>query len=56
MLFPEIESYNNDILSLGRKFGLVTSSTSLIVLEGLEQYVKYEIEPPASLDDIRKKI
>jgi len=41
------------LLSLGRKYGLVTPGTSLLVLESLEQYQEYNIEPPASLPDMR---
>lgn len=34
------------ILELGRRFGLVTPGTSLLVLETLEQYLEYDLEPP----------
>ncbi|MGH8796411.1 MAG: VIT domain-containing protein, partial [Caldimonas sp.] len=37
------------IRELGRRFGLVTSETSLLVLERVEDYVEHEIEPPPSL-------
>ncbi len=37
------------IKRLGKQFKMVTRETSLIVLERLEDYVAYEIEPPASL-------
>jgi hypothetical protein len=35
-----------EILSLGRQYGLVTPGTSLLVLETLEQYLEYNITPP----------
>ena len=38
-----------EIAALGRDFVLVTPATSLMVLESLEQYVQYKIEPPKSL-------
>lgn len=38
-----------DIESLGKRFGIVTRNTSLIVLESVEDYIKYDIEPPAEL-------
>ena len=41
------------LLSLGRKYGLVTPGTSLLVLESLEQYLEYDVEPPATLPDMR---
>ena len=43
------------IAALGREYGLVTPFTSLMVLETLQQYLAYGIEPPESLPGIRKK-
>jgi tetratricopeptide (TPR) repeat protein len=37
------------IRRLGNQFGMVTRETSLIVLDRVEDYVRYEIVPPASL-------
>lgn len=37
------------ILRLGPEFGLVTPETSLLVLETLDDYVRYDILPPAPL-------
>ena len=39
------------IESLGRRYGLVTRNTSLIVLESVSDYLRYGIEPPAELRD-----
>jgi Ca-activated chloride channel family protein len=38
-----------DVRRLGRRYGLVSRETSLIVLEALNDYVRFEIEPPPSL-------
>ncbi|MEQ1516314.1 MAG: DUF2135 domain-containing protein [Usitatibacteraceae bacterium] len=38
-----------EIRRLGRTFGLVTRETSLIVLDRIEDYVRYEIVPPTEL-------
>jgi Ca-activated chloride channel family protein len=38
-----------EISRLGRSHGLVSRETSLIVLEALNDYVRFEIEPPANL-------
>lgn len=38
-----------DIESLGKRFGIVTRNTSLIVLETVNDYIQYDIEPPAEL-------
>ena len=39
----------DDIRRTSRAFGIVTADTSLIVLETLDDYVRYEIPPPADL-------
>ncbi|MEO8384388.1 MAG: VIT domain-containing protein [Betaproteobacteria bacterium] len=38
-----------EIRRLGRAFGLVTRETSLIVLDRIEDYVRYEIVPPTEM-------
>lgn len=38
-----------EVRRLGRTYGLVSRETSLIVLEALDDYVRFEIEPPPSL-------
>ncbi len=43
------DANRQDIESLGKRFGLVTRNTSLIVLENVNDYINYEIEPPAEL-------
>jgi uncharacterized protein YfaP (DUF2135 family) len=44
------------ITKMGKQFSLVTPYTSLIVLERVEDYVEYEIEPPAELLDEYAKL
>ena len=43
------------ITAAGKQFGLVTPNTSLLVLDTLEQYVRYRVRPPESLPDMRKQ-
>lgn len=38
-----------EIENLGRRFNIVTRNTSLIVLDRVEDYVRYEIAPPSEL-------
>lgn len=38
-----------DILEIGNQFGIVTSNTSLIVLEDVYDYARYKINPPDEL-------
>ena len=46
----------NEIERLGKQFGIVTRNTSLIVLETINDYVQYEIEPPAALKEEYNRI
>jgi tetratricopeptide (TPR) repeat protein len=46
-ILPDLNS--DKITALGKKFGLVTRNTSLIVLDRIEDYVQHEIEPPTSM-------
>lgn len=39
----------DEIENLGKRFGIVTQNTSLIVLENLHDYIQYDIVPPAEL-------
>jgi hypothetical protein len=43
------ESHTEELVEIGRKYGVASSVTSLIVLESLEQYKSYKIEPPKSM-------
>jgi len=45
----EYELNRGEIRRLGKAFGLVTRETSLIVLDRVEDYVRYEIQPPLEL-------
>lgn len=42
-----------EIIETGKRFGLVTEGTSLLVLESLQQYIEHKVEPPASLPQMR---
>jgi len=44
----DYEKNRAELTGLGRQFGIVTRNTSLIVLETAADYVRYDIEPPAS--------
>lgn len=45
----QYEDHREEIEAIGKKFGIVTRNTSLIVLEDVEDYVRYAIMPPAEL-------
>ncbi len=46
------DANHQDIESLGKRFGIITRNTSLIVLENVNDYITYGIEPP---DDLREQ-
>ncbi len=49
MLEGEASLHRGEIRRLGQQFGMPTSETSLIILDRVADYVRYEIEPPAEL-------
>ncbi|MGZ5278702.1 MAG: VIT domain-containing protein, partial [Pseudobdellovibrionaceae bacterium] len=49
------EKNEKELVDLGRKYHLVTPGTSLIVLERVDQYVTYEIEPPKNMPQWREQ-
>ena len=51
-LSPRAEDNREELLALGRHFSIVSPVSSMIVFERLDQWVKYDIEPPESLTDI----
>ena len=42
-----------ELVALGRRYGLVTPATSLLVLETLEQHLTHQIAPPKSRPEMR---
>ena len=47
-LSPRADDNAEELLALGREYGLASPKTSLIVLDTIAQYLKYDIEPPSS--------
>ena len=45
----QYDNNREEIETLGKQFGIVTRNTSLIVLETVEDYIRYAITPPAEL-------
>ncbi|MDL2356908.1 MAG: VIT domain-containing protein [Pseudomonadota bacterium] len=45
----DYEMHRAEIGRIGRQFGIPTRETSLIVLDRLDDYVRYDIAPPAAL-------
>ncbi|KAF0973745.1 hypothetical protein FDP41_007132 [Naegleria fowleri] len=51
--FPHL--FKDEIKKIGQDFRIVTDNTSLLVLETLDQYLKHDITPPASLPEVLKQ-
>lgn len=51
-LSPRANDCRDELLAIGRHFSIVSSVSSMIVFERLDQWIKYNIEPPASLKSI----
>mgnify|MGYP003945167715 CR=1 FL=1 len=47
----QYEDNKDDISVLSKQFGIVTRNTSLIVLENLDDYLRYDIVPPVELQE-----
>ncbi len=43
------DKYKEELKAMGEQFGIVTRNTSLMVLENIDDYIRYEITPPAEL-------
>ena len=51
-LSPRADENAEELLSLGRRFGVVSPATSLLVLETLDQWMRYDIEPPTTWESM----
>ncbi len=45
-LAPRAAGHAEELLALGRRYGLTSPATSLIVFERLDQWLEYDVEPP----------
>jgi Ca-activated chloride channel family protein len=48
------EEHDDELLALGRRFGIVTPGASLLVLETLEQHLEHGVEPAKSRRALRE--
>lgn len=52
----QAEKNKKAITQLGKQFSVVTSTTSLIVLDRVEDYVRFKIKPPAEFEKAYEKL
>lgn len=43
------EEHKDELMELGRRFGVASKACSLLVLESLDQWIRYDVEPPKEL-------
>ncbi len=43
------DQYKEELKAMGEQFGIVTRNTSLMVLENIDDYIRYDITPPTEL-------
>ncbi len=54
-LSPRADDNREELLAIGRRFSIVSPVSSMIVFERLEQWLQYDIEPPASLTEMHAR-
>ena len=54
-LSPRADDNADELLAIGRRFGLASPATSLLVLESLDQWLRHDVEPPESLPQMREQ-
>jgi tetratricopeptide (TPR) repeat protein len=54
-LSPRADDNADELLAIGRRFGVASPATSLLVLESLDQWLRHDIEPPESLPQMREQ-
>ena len=54
-LSPRAEDNSDELLALGRRYGLASPATSLIVFETLSQWLKHDVEPPETATELHSQ-
>jgi len=47
------QKQEKEIVKISKKFGIITPHTSLLVLQTLDQYITYQVEPPQQFPEMR---
>ena len=54
-LSPRADESREELLAIGRHFSIVSPVTSMIVFERLDQWLRYDIEPPEALAELHSQ-
>lgn len=52
----QVGNYDEEIENIAKQFSIVTNNTSLMVLENVQDYVRYQIPPPSELTEEYNRI
>lgn len=55
LLSPRANENADELLRIGKRFGVASPVTSLLVLESLDQWLRYDIEPPKTWTDMHER-
>ncbi|MGN0847151.1 MAG: VIT domain-containing protein [Kiritimatiellia bacterium] len=54
-LSARADDHAEELLALGRRYGLTSPATSLVVFERLEQWLEHDVEPPVAAQDLHAR-
>ncbi len=54
-LSPLADDHRDELLAIGRYFSIVSPVSTMIVFERLDQWIKYDIEPPVELKELHEQ-
>jgi hypothetical protein len=49
------EEISKELLKLSKEYGIVTNTSSYIILESIDKYLEHQIEPPDSLPKLKEQ-
>ena len=54
-LSPRADDKGDELLAIGRRYGITSPATSMIVFERLDQWLTHDVEPPESAKELHEK-
>ena len=54
-LASRADDHADELLAIGRRYGITSPATSMIVFERLDQWLTHDVEPPASAKELHEK-
>lgn len=54
-LSPRADDNGEELLAIGRRYGITSPATSMIVFERLDQWITHDVEPPETAKELHEK-